>query len=115
MNSKLLIGAIALLLSACKPQGQAADGYYFELPAHLIQPQPTITVVLYPSEWEFKNEVNRRHIITEGDVFGFSVIDPVTNTCQINIVDPKVNYKPEELGHELTHCLYGDFHKSQIS
>lgn len=30
--------------------------------------------------------------------------------CIIHMVDPKVSYKPEFIGHELAHCIYGDWH-----
>lgn len=33
--------------------------------------------------------------------------------CTIHIIDPARRYKPETYGHELVHCLYGDFHPSQ--
>lgn len=30
--------------------------------------------------------------------------------CIIHIVDPKIVYVPEIIGHELTHCIYGKWH-----
>ncbi len=44
---------------------------------------------------------------------GFSLIHPKGGDCQVYIVDPKVSYEPEYLGHEITHCIYGFFHNSQ--
>jgi hypothetical protein len=33
--------------------------------------------------------------------------------CNVYIMDPKVNYQPEWYGHELVHCMYGDWHRTQ--
>lgn len=33
--------------------------------------------------------------------------------CRLFIVDPSKIYAPEYIGHELTHCIDGSFHKGQ--
>jgi hypothetical protein len=33
--------------------------------------------------------------------------------CQVHVVDPAASYQPAILGHELSHCLHGDFHPGQ--
>lgn len=33
--------------------------------------------------------------------------------CEIHIVSPEAAYIPDAVGHELFHCIYGDFHPGQ--
>lgn len=108
---KKFLACAFLLLASCKG---GSDGYYFSQKEFDHTKDPKISFVLYPSAAEFNKEVARRGIKTEGQVFGFSVLGK-DGTCQVNIVDPAVDYRPEEMGHEITHCLYGDFHKDQVS
>lgn len=48
---------------------------------------------------------------TSGAVKAFSVNEG--DTCVIYAEDPKVDYEPEFLGHELAHCIFGNFHPQQ--
>jgi hypothetical protein len=43
--------------------------------------------------------------------FGF--VSPDRPACTIHIVDPAKDYRPEWIGHELTHCLHGQWHEGQ--
>lgn len=108
---KKLILAAALLLSACK-QG-AADGYTFEPDSKKIG-ERDIEVVLYyhPSvlSASYETHTGARKLGDE-DLMAFSVIN--STTCTIHMMDPAIKYQPEFFGHELTHCLYGEFHPSQ--
>jgi len=31
--------------------------------------------------------------------------------CEVHIVDPSRSYQPQWTGHEVTHCIWGRFHK----
>ena len=33
--------------------------------------------------------------------------------CVIHVLDPAIRYEPHILGHELAHCLHGNFHPGQ--
>lgn len=33
--------------------------------------------------------------------------------CEIHIMDPAVRYEPHVVGHEMTHCIHGNFHPSR--
>lgn len=98
-------------LSNCS-DGNSADGYHFETTSVRIAPRK-IETVLYPNlaalNVAFKNTNHR--ISETRQLMAFSVI--TKETCTIHMIDPKVRYMPEFLGHELTHCLYGEFHPSQ--
>jgi hypothetical protein len=45
----------------------------------------------------------------------FSTLYPAaTNLCTMYILDPQVaRYEPEFIGHEFTHCVFGNWHLSQ--
>ena len=47
-------------------------------------------------------------------LLGYATYPPATRNgwfrCRIHIVDPDVDYRPEIYGHELMHCVHGDFH-----
>lgn len=45
---------------------------------------------------------------TAAQTTGFSLEE--NEQCVIHIVDPKIVYVPEIIGHELTHCIYGKWH-----
>ena len=42
-------------------------------------------------------------------------VKPPYTECTIHMMDPAVNYEPEIYGHELTHCIRGQFHKNKDS
>lgn len=111
---KKLFVIAALALASCNTHPVASDGYTFEQKSELLEPRQ-IKVVLYPTLSSLKKEYdgtkNAAALPTNRALQAFSVIGQ--KTCTIHMVDPKVSYMPEFFGHELTHCLYGEFHPSQ--
>lgn len=107
----LLIG-FTLIGLGCKQEYKAPDGYNFE-PVERIAERP-IKVVTYPSERALKNAYAKlprgRQMGDNEHLQAFTVINSV---CTIHMVDPATRYQPEFFGHELVHCLYGEFHPSQ--
>jgi hypothetical protein len=111
MRSKLLAVAAALLLSSCKPTG--TDGYTFEK-AQFTQTSFTVTMVLVQNEQELVKLAPPAAIKlqgSKGELFAFGKVGP--NRCTIYAVDPAAQYRPQNLGHELTHCIYGEWHPEQ--
>lgn len=106
-----IVTALLALASCGKPEG--SDGYTFEKQSQMIDPRP-IVVRTYPSVAALKaayaQQKNGRKLGESEELFGFSVINQI---CTIHIVRPSVAYHPEEYGHELTHCLYGEWHPHQ--
>lgn len=105
---------LALLALASCQKPEAADGYHFEQGTQMIDPRP-IVVRTYPNYAALKAAYaaapgQKRKLGENEDLFAFSSIGTV---CTIHMIRPSVAYRPEEYGHELTHCLYGDFHPSQ--
>jgi hypothetical protein len=110
---KILAGALALLaLASCNEQG-STDGYYFEPVPRLEERR--IIVKTHPSLEALKSEFSKYpsapNISRDRALQAFSVIS--STTCTVHIVDPAVRYMPEFIGHEIVHCLYGEFHPSQ--
>ena len=121
MKTKIwLIGLIGVtsLIYGCewKPSNKkAADGYYFE-ESQWTRTEFPVEIVLVQSREEMAREVAKRKGQIEGkikptDVAAFAVIRPFDTRCTIYMLDPKVQYEPEYIGHELVHCIYGAWHK----
>lgn len=116
----------ALVLSTAYAGNKGSDGYVFQ-PDTTFAPRMDfeIEMIVLPSK-EAMAEVlakRNRQIVQENDgsivkftprtVMAFAVVRTGTTKCTIYMVDPKVAYMPEYYGHELLHCMYGDWHKGE--
>jgi len=113
---KMFIGvaAVAMLLSCSKIAPTGTDGYYFEKETWIhTQFETNIVLVKTEDELTMLSEEHGKVNPPGREIFAFSVIDLPSGKCTIYMIDPKVSYKPEEYGHELTHCVYGEWHKVQ--
>lgn len=103
---------LIFVLASCN-QG-SSDGYRFEN-VQRLNPEREIRVVLHKSIADvniaFRAQQKAPALPDERELQAFSVI--TSKTCTIHMVDPAVRYMPEFFGHELVHCLYGEFHPSQ--
>ncbi len=95
-------------------KGTASDGYTFEQGVEPYK-EREISIVLYRDAESLKafyaTLPNARTLSNLEDLKAFSSI---TDTrCVIHMVDPAVSYDPEFAGHELVHCMYGEFHPNQ--
>ena len=43
-------------------------------------------------------------------LYAFSLVSKLGGVCTVYIVNPTKTYRPEILGHEVFHCLEGDWH-----
>lgn len=116
MLKKIAFIAMLLTLAACSnsdPTYSDADGYWME-PSERIAERP-IKFNLYNSDralrLAFKSTPEGRQLADNEEMFGFTVIS--TQACTVNIVDPAIVHRPEEMGHEIDHCLYGNWHPRQ--
>lgn len=109
----LLITVVGL--AACD-SNVAADGYKFEKGELVLKPQ--IVVVQHLSLADLRLAYGTLSGV-KPDVGGvvelqaFSHITPDRTVCTIHVVAPQVKYAPETYGHELMHCLYGEWHPEQ--
>lgn len=90
---------------------EAADGYQFE-GKEFEHTDVQLKIVVMRDEQEF--EALKQKLVPGVDgLEAFSAINPTTNTCTIYVKDPEWEYKPEFIGHELTHCIWGRWHNKR--
>lgn len=123
---KFLLGCMLafLALTGCKQvvnhnnQNVAADNYYFEQKQFDKLPlRPSIKTYSSLKELRQVFKVTRPIAAKRVDVdsvMAYAVINLEDHTCVVHTVDPAILYMPEYIGHEITHCLYGNFHPSQV-
>lgn len=115
---KHILILLTVLLVSCgdgSSNKKGADGYYFEKET-FKRTKFEIELILLNSPAEVSAEVKKRIQQVAGsvetkNVAAFSIIRDSDTKCTIYTVDPKIVYEPEWLGHELTHCIYGVWHR----
>lgn len=113
---------ILLFIAGCdsKPTSKKGkDGYYFEQET-FVRTEFPVQVVLVQSEKEMIAIMRQKSIpvyskVNPKDVAAFSIIRNNDPTCTLYIIDPKVSYQPEYIGHEFVHCIYGIWHREPQS
>lgn len=95
---------LLLLLSAC---GQSSDGYRFET-AEFERESPGVRVVVHASLAELRKAAPANAQVKGRDLYAWSYI--TRDACEMHIVDPRISYQPEWIGHETAHCIYGRWH-----
>lgn len=111
---KRLILLAALALSSCgEPANRGADGYEFKQ-AEYFYSGIRVEIVEHPSATEFYRAAARAGARAEdgATLYAFAELYP-PNRCRIHILDPRIDYRPEWLGHELAHCVYGRWHPAR--
>lgn len=127
MSNKLFWGVFGLfvlmvlaLIASCSksPRNTGADGYYFEKET-FQRNDFQVEVVLVQSAAEMQtlimNKKNIQGTVEPKNVAAFSTIRLNDTKCTIYMIDPKVHYEPEFIGHELVHCIYGVWHREPQS
>lgn len=108
---KFVLAAMAFAaLAGCSSKG--ADGYEFER-EQVVQTSFTTQVTLtdnYKQVATLLAEVSPSTPINEF-LFGFATVR--NGHCHIVMVDPRKSYRPEQIGHEFTHCIFGEWHPKQ--
>lgn len=103
-----LILAAALLLTGCD-QSEAADGYAFEA-ATISRDRPNIRIVPHRSLAELRAAAPKGiYDADKAKLMAWSIIRP--DECEMHIVEPAASYQPEWIGHELVHCIRGEWHR----
>lgn len=94
-----------LLLAGC---GQGSDSYRFER-KEFDRPQPAITIVTHPTLAELRAAAPESAKTDRArDLMAWSIIRP--ESCEVHIVDPAKEWRPEWIGHEVAHCTWGRWH-----
>ena len=83
------------------------DGYTF---AATNDPRPTVIVTyrVYPDFKALRAAAKEAGIGNVPQVGAFSTQNG--NVCVIHSIDPKRDYRPDLIGHEYLHCVYGQWH-----
>lgn len=106
---KRVLLTAALLLAGCDG-GSGADGYRFYR-AEFERSQVTVTIVTHAGQAELRRAAVQLGVRAEGRrLMAFGLVDAARPACTIHIVDPAKAYRPEWIGHELTHCIRGRWH-----
>lgn len=113
------VSLLALTLISCSKK--ASDDYEFERKEYTLLDQK-IEIVLISSEQEF-NKLAKEFVGPDqnaGNLGAFSRLrlnrddeNLAGSECIVYIKDPAWVYEPEYIGHEITHCLFGDWHPKQ--
>ena len=123
MNGRAAMLAAVALLGAAAPvpaaAKKAADGYHFGK-AEFVRPEFRVTIVEYGTAKEVTEAAEKAGAViaaTQAGSYGRSVSSRVLawsrirdGECEIHIISAKVDYRPDLLGHELAHCIYGRWH-----
>lgn len=90
----------------------AVDGYRF-----LVKEQETLSpgvqFVLIRSEEDREETMRKVFGSRWKKIAGFTYWNEEKKTCRIYIPDPAWQYRPEIIGHEVAHCIWGKFHKGE--
>lgn len=100
--------ALALVLASCS-QSAGKDGYTFNK-EQFTHKNFEIEIVTYKNLSELRHTARTKYNVTNEKLAAFSIVYPISNKCVVHIIDPKIKYEPEFIGHELTHCIYGQWH-----
>lgn len=112
MIRRLLIGAAVLASAVVATASPSLDGYTFEQAQfqHL-----TVRVQFVPikTEAEMARLAGSFGVPSKGGIVKAFSVRRADETCVIYAEDPTVQYEPEFIGHELAHCLFGNFHPTK--
>lgn len=104
--------AVLVFLGSCSPaSNRGADGYDFRGP-EWTSLTFQVEMVPYSSPVEFRRAAIRLGALAEdgGETRAFAQVQK-GGLCRIHVLDLKVKYEPEWIGHELTHCMHGRWHR----
>jgi hypothetical protein len=105
--------SISSMSSGSKEQGK--DGYFFKSEEY-SKSEILVKIVYFESQKSLNKYYNEMNGIQKAKTStapkgAFAIIQKNSKECTIYMVKPSSKYyKPELLGHELTHCLMGEFH-----
>jgi len=100
----------AVALAGSKSTG--ADQYEFKAQP-VMNTRIDLTIEIVPTIGQLRNiAIRKYHVMPEiaNQMLGFSAWSPQNNKCTIYILNPAQIYMPEQMGHELMHCAYGNWH-----
>jgi len=114
--SILLLIVLSLMTSCDTSPKTGSDGYKFGEKQY-TQNELGVKIVTYSTRADFNQELKKRNLSTkDGEIMAFSILfAEAPNLCVIHMMDPAVEYRPEFVGHEFLHCVYGQWHTNNKS
>lgn len=123
---KMLLAMAALMAATPAMAGtfdgysakKAKDGYSFGQ-AEYMKTKVSVEIVYVDSykdmlaKFDATTGVIKASVVGNEKLRAFSILRPTKDACVIYLIKPDVAYVPEDLGHEMYHCLMGQFHKTQ--
>lgn len=97
-------------MAACQQSQFGQDGYQFEGKEVPTRQNVVLNVVEYGSKLQITKAGKKEYGIIAGALDGFNGYSPYRNECTIHVMDPSIRYDPATIGHEVTHCVWGEFH-----
>lgn len=95
---------LLFLLASC----QGSDAHQFDR-KEFERLQPAITIVTHPTLADLRAKARVAAQQGEGrSLMAWSIIRPTS--CEVHIVDPAKQWRPEWIGHEVAHCAWGRWH-----
>lgn len=93
------------LVAAC----QGSDGHEFER-KEFERFEPTITIITHPTLEDLRAKAPAAAQQGEArKLMAWSIVRP--GGCEVHIVDPLEEWRPEWIGHEVAHCAWGRWHR----
>lgn len=112
----LLFTATTSTISDARPK--TSDGYRFSTKSIELK-EVRIKIVTYKTKAQLEQAIlpylkksTTYRSVRSSKIEAFSILEsPDFEVCTIHMLDPVVSHKPEYVGHELLHCIYGQWHK----
>ena len=111
MKKYILLISFFLLLSCDGSQRTGKDDYVFEKKEYEILDN-TIEFVIIRDEKQFA-ELRKQFLNDDKSVQAFSRLRKAEKKCIIYIKDAEWAYEPEYIGHEVAHCIWGQWHNKR--
>lgn len=89
------------------------DGYQFE-EKQWQREEIALSVRVFAGEGDLRQEAERLGVDDSDYLHAFTAAGREESVCTIHVLDPDSNpWKPGIIGHEVAHCIWGEFHPSQ--
>lgn len=89
------------------------DGYEFE-EKQWQREEIALKVRFFPGKGELRQEAERLGVHGADHLNAFAVVGREESVCTVHLLDPELNpWEPGIIGHEVAHCIWGEFHPSQ--
>jgi hypothetical protein len=108
---KYIIMSLLLCVSMPAAAQIASDGYRFRGDPPPIRLEFSVIVKEYDTPEELSSAIRGLGFTARKakDIHAFAAVQG--NVCTIHIIKPAKDYMPEHIGHEMVHCIYGNWHK----